>query len=402
MRPFKSTIPFVDALRLTLEAARPISRTDTVGVGDADGRVIAHDVRSAIDVPPFDRALMDGYAVCAADTAAASPDAPRTLLCRARVLAGEAPSRPLAPGECVEIATGAPLPTGADAVVMVEETTRDEAAVRVRTAVQAGQNIGPRGGDLQAGAGVVRGGDVLNPARLGALAAAGLTSLEAFARPTVALVSTGDELVEPGRPLGPGQIYESNRVALAALVRRHGGEPVSLASSADDFETLRRALDEACRCDIVVFTGGSSVGERDLVLDVVRARGDVRYHGIAVKPGKPTAFALVDDVPVFAMPGNPTSCLSNGYLLLVPFLRRVARLPSWDPDVVELPLARAIRSSADRHQFFTVRIVDGAVEAAFKGSSATTSMADADGYIEIVPGTNELLAGTRVRVTLFR
>ena len=113
MRPFKSTIPFVDALRLTLEAARPISRTDTVGVGDADGRVIAHDVRSAIDVPPFDRALMDGYAVCAADTAAASPDAPRTLLCRARVLAGEAPSRPLAPGECVEIATGAPLPEGA-------------------------------------------------------------------------------------------------------------------------------------------------------------------------------------------------------------------------------------------------------------------------------------------------
>ena len=401
MRPFSRTIPFADALALTIEAARPITRTETLPVRACDKRVAARDVVAAMDVPPFVRAAMDGYAVRAADTAGASAASPRALACRARVFAGHSGDRSVGPGECAEIATGAPLPPGADAVVMVEDTSIDGDRVTVRAAATAGQHIGARGGDMAAGATVVRAGDVLTPARLGALAATGIDTVEVYAKPTVALVSTGDELVEPGTRLGAGQIYEVNRTALAALVARHGGEPTPLAPTRDDLDALGRVLDEACASDIVVFSGGSSVGDRDFMIDVLRGRGRVLYHGIAVKPGKPTALALVDDVPVFAMPGNPTSCLSNGYLLVLPFLRRVARLPAWEPHTVALPLARAIRSSADRHQFYTVRVVNGAVEAAFKGSSAITSMAGADGYIEITPGTDEIVAGATVRVTLF-
>jgi len=401
MRPFETTVPFFDALRLTLDAARPIARTETLPIGACDGRVVARDVVAAIDVPSFDRAAMDGYAVRAADTTGATAANTRALACRARVFAGDVSPVPVGPWECVEIATGAPLPPGADAVVMVEETGREAGVVYVRSAVAVGQNVGARAGDVTAGAVVGRAGQTLTPAGLGALAATGVTAVEVYVQPRVALITTGNEVAEPGTPLGPAQIYDVNQLTLAALVTRHGGEPAALRTTGDDLEALAAALEEACRHDIGVFSGGSSVGDRDLVLDALRGRGEVLYHGIAVKPGKPTAFAVVNGVPVFAMPGNPTSCLSNGYLLLVPFLRRVARLPAWEPNVAHLPLARAIRSPADRHQFYTVRVVDGRVEAAFKGSSAITSMAGADGYIEIPPGTGELGAGTVVTVTLF-
>jgi len=401
MRPFTSTISFSDALRLTLEAVIPIERRETVLVRQADGRVLACDVTAAVDVPPFDRAAMDGYAVRSADTAGATGEAPRALRCRSRIFAGEVSRQVVEPGECAEIATGAPLPPGTDAVVMVEDTSSEGGTVLVRVPAAPRQNVGARAGDLAAGSVVARAGRALTPAMIGALSAGGVEAVEVYARPTVALVSTGNEIVEPGRALGPGQIYDVNRRTLGALVERHGGRAVPLSGAGDSIDELGAVLTRACTHDIVVFSGGSSVGNRDMVLDVLRARGEVAYHGIAVKPGKPTAFARVGGVPVFGMPGNPTSCLSNGYLLLVPFLRRVARLPAWEPRVVELPLARAIRSSADRHQFFTVRIEDGRVEPAFKGSSAITSMADADGYVEIAAGTSEIAAGTLVRVTIF-
>ncbi len=401
MRPFKQTIAFADALRLTLEAAVPIERRETIEVREADGRVLAQDVTAVVDVPPFDRAAMDGYAVRSADTAGATTAAPTALRCRSRIFAGQVSRQVVEPGECAEIATGAPLPPGADAVVMVEDTSTEGGTVLVRVPAAPRQHVGVRAGDLVAGGTVARAGRPLTPAMIGALSAVGVRSIEVFSRPTIALVSTGNEIVEPGDALGPGEIYDVNRRALGALVARHGGRAVPLSGAGDTVEELGAVLTRARAHDIVVFSGGSSVGSRDLVLDVLRAQGDVLYHGIAVKPGKPTAFARVDGVPVFGMPGNPTSCLSNGYLLLVPFIRRVARLPAWEPRVVELPLARAIRSSADRHQFYTVRIEDGRVEPAFKGSSAITSMADADGYIEIAAGTSEIAEGAVVRVTLF-
>jgi molybdopterin molybdotransferase len=401
MRPFTSTILFSDALQIVSDAAQPLNRTVTIPLIEADGRVVARDVAAAIDVPPFDRAAMDGYAVMAADTAGASPAAARTLRCVDRVFTGEVSRHRVHPGECIEIATGAPLPDGADAVVMVEETDRTGDEVRVMSVAQPRQNIGRRGADLAAGQLAVAQGQVLNPSRIGAIAATGVPSVEVYDRPRVALVSTGNEIVDPGDPLAPGQIYDINRLTLAAVVARHGGVGVVLPTAGDRLDDLTAALDKALTCDIVVFSGGSSVGDRDLILDVLRQRGDVLFHGIAVKPGKPTAFGHINGKPVFAMPGYPTSCLSNAYMLLVPFLRRMAQLPPWEPRTIDLPLARRIASAPGRHQFYTVRIAGGRAEPAFKASGDITSMANADGYIEIPADTETVDAGTVVTVKLF-
>jgi molybdenum cofactor synthesis domain-containing protein len=401
MRPIAETLLFDDAVRLVMEAARAIDRTERLPLVEADGRVAARDVTASLDVPPFDRAAMDGYAVRAEDTFGAGTHAPRTLRCVDRVFTGQVPARGIESGECVEIATGAPMPAGADAVVMVEETESAGADVRVLTPVYPRQNVGRRGADLLAGQTIVQAGAAINPSRIGALAGAGLTDVEVYAKPSVALLSTGNEIATPGSPLGPGQIYDINRFTLETVVRRHGGIAAPMPAAADTLEALGAALDAARASDIVVFSGGSSVGERDLILDVLRARGEVRFHGIAVKPGKPTVFATVGGTPVFGMPGYPTSCLSNAYMLLVPFLRAVARLPPWHPVSVDAPLARRIVSTTGRHQFYTVRLVDGRAEPAFKASGDITSMAHADGYVEIPAQTDVVEAGTVVTVKLF-
>ena len=407
MRPITATISFQEALRLTLQAATPIDRTERVALADANGRVLAETITAAADVPPFDRAAMDGFAVRAEDTAGATRAAPRMLRCVEVIYTGQTPARTLAPGECAEIATGAPVPQGANAVVMVEETDRADGSghrpdVAVMAAVLAGQNVAPRGTDINAGEPLLSPGDLLTPARIGVCAAAGRTDVAIYARPIVAIVSTGGEIVEPGQPLGPAQIYDINRFTLAAAVGMHGGVPRVLPSAPDDLPALVRMLGETLQtADVVVFSGGSSVGERDLVLDAMREIGEVVFHGIAVKPGKPTALGRVQGRPVLGMPGNPTSCLSNAYLLLVPMLRRMARLPIHQPRAERVPLARRIVSGAGRHQFYTVRLENGAAVPVFKSSGDITSMSRADGYIEIAADTAAVEEGQLVDVKLF-
>lgn len=402
MRPIRETVPLDEALALMLDAVEPVARTEEVSLDEADRRVLAHDVVAGVDVPPFDRAAMDGYAVRAEDTFGASRDEPRVLRPVEKVLTGAVPSRPVGPGECVEIATGAPMPDGADAVVMVEETEPGPGPneVRVFTPVYPGQHVGRRGADLRAGDVVARAGDVLNPARVGALAAVGCSTVRVHARPRVAIFSTGNEVVDPGAPLGPGQIYDINRFTLAAVVRRHGGVPVVYPPVPDTVAQLGAALDRCAGEDLVVFSGGSSVGEHDLVLDVIQAKGEVLFHGVAVKPGKPTLFGRAGTTLVLGMPGYPTSCLSNAYMLLVPVLRRLAHLPPYVPRTVRLPLARRIVSTTGRHQFYTVRIVDGQAVPAFKQSGDITSMSAADGYIEIPAQTDIVEKGELVEVKL--
>ena len=407
MRPFRETISFDEALARTLEATTPIGRTERVALADANDRVLAETITAAADVPPFDRAAMDGFAVRAEDTLGATAETPRTLRLVDTIYTGQAPSHAVDTGECAEIATGAPLPSGADAVVMVEDTDRADGSsqrptVQVMKAVKTGQNVGPRGADIRRGDSLLRSGDQLTASRVGACAAVGRAEVEVYAQPVVAIVSTGGEIVPPGQPLGPAQIYDINRFTLSAITSMHGGVPQVLPSIADDLAALRsRLLDLVTSADIVVFSGGSSVGERDLVLDAVRDAGDVLFHGIAIKPGKPTALGRVRGKPVLAMPGNPTSCLSNAYLLLVPMLRKMARLPAHMARAVTLPLAKRIVSSPGRHQFYTVKVVDGAVVPAFKSSGDITSMSHADGYIEVPAQTEVVEAGETVEVKLF-
>jgi molybdopterin molybdotransferase len=402
MRPFTSTISLEEARRRLDAAVRPIARTERVALEQAAGRVVAADVSSPIDVPPFARSAMDGYAVLAAATDGATRSHPARLHLIDRIYTGQVSSVTVARGSCAEIATGAPLPAGADAVVMVEETAEDgDLEIQIFAAVTAGQNIGRRGGDIHAGDRVVSSGDVLSPSRVGALAAIGRADIDVFAMPRVAILSTGNEVVEPGQALSPGQIFDVNRFTLGAIVSAHGGVPEPHRPAEDTIGALIASLDECAQADLVVFSGGSSVGERDLVVDAIAARGEMIFHGIAVRPGKPTAFALVSGTPFFGMPGNPTSCLSNAYILLVPFLRAIARLPPHAPRTVRVPLGRRIVSAANRHQFYTVRLRDGAALPAFKGSGDITSLSQADGYIEIPADQSVVDEGAMVQVTLF-
>jgi len=401
MRPIRDTIPLAEARRI-IDANIPLlEHHERVALAHADARVLAQDVVSSQDVPPFSRAAMDGYAVRAEDTFGASRSEPGTLRCVEQVFTGQVPVRTLQPGECAEIATGAPMPPGADAVVVVEESESDGEVVRIFTPVYPRQNVGRQGADIQQGQTVLRAGDVLTPARLGAIAALGNIDVDVRVRPRIAILSTGNEIIEPGQALAPGQIYDVNRFTLTALVERHGSVAVPYRTAADTLEDLSRAVDECLREDVLVFSGGSSVGERDLILDVLAARGEVLFHGIAVKPGKPMAFGRIDGKLFFGMPGYPTSCLTNGYALVVPALRKMAGLPPWTPRVMTMPLGARIVSVSGRHQFYTVRVEDGLAVPAFKSSGDITSMSRADGYIEIAAHTDIVETGEFVDVTLF-
>jgi molybdenum cofactor synthesis domain-containing protein len=401
MRPFSSTISIDEARRRLAATVRPIARTERISLAQSSGRVAAADVASTMDVPPFARSAMDGYAVLASDTAGATPASPIRLRLLDRIYTGEVSGVTVTAGSCAEIATGAPLPSGADAVVMVEQTTTDDRDVLIQAAAAPGQHIGRRAADIATGDRVTRAGDVLSPSRIGALAAVGCTDVEVYARPRVAVLSTGNEVVDPGRPLAPGHVYDVNRFTLGAIVSMHGGIAEPHHAAEDTVNALLAALDACASADLIVFSGGSSVGERDLIVDAIACRGEMIFHGIAVRPGKPTAFALVAGRPFFGMPGNPTSCLSNAYILLVPFLRALARLPPNAPRTIRAPIAQRIASSAALHQFYTVRLDDGIARPAFKGSGDITSLSEADGYIEIPVGESTVEAGTVVEVTLF-
>jgi len=419
MRPFEGTMPLEEARAIIERTIVPIARTERVRVLDASGRVLARDVAADADVPPFSRAAMDGYAVRAADTANASRQSPIALRCIEQTFTGQVPRHSIGPGQCIEVATGAPLPSGADAVVMVEETAGDGGTlqgapydtergesneiglIRVFAAVQPQQNVGRQGADISRGQTVLHAGSFLNASRAGALSALGLTDVEVYAKPRVAILSTGDEIVDPGTPLAAGQIYDINKVTLSAVVSEHGGVPVTYRTAMDTLEDVSRAVDDCLAEDLLVFSGGSSVGRRDLIIDVIAEKGEVLFHGIAVKPGKPTAFGLVGGKPFFGMPGYPTSCLSNAYILLAPALRRIARLPGQPVRSLRMPLGARITSVTDRHQFYSVRIADGQAMPAFKASGDITSMSQADGYIEVPIGVGAVEKGETVDVTLF-
>jgi molybdopterin molybdotransferase len=401
MKPIKETIPLEEARQLIAEACRPIDRTERVRLVDANGRAAAADVLSTRDVPPFARAGMDGFAVRAEDTFGANRYEPKTLRVVDKVYTGQVPTRSVDAGTAIEIATGAPMPQGADAVVMVEETERAAGDVRILTPVYPRQNVGRQGADIVVGQTVIARGEVLNPSRIGALAALGVSDVEVYARPTIAILSTGNEIADPGQELQPGQIYDINKFTLSTIIQEHGGVPTPFSTAQDTIEALESAIDACSACDVLVFSGGSSVGERDLILDVIARKGEIVFHGIAVKPGKPTVFGTIGGRPVFGMPGYPTSCLSNAYMLLVPALRSMARLAPRHTATVSLPVGQRIVSTTGRHQFYTVRIVDGLAMPAFKASGDITSMSQADGYIEIPAQTDIVEKGETVDVKLF-
>jgi molybdopterin molybdotransferase len=400
-RADRRAIPVEEARAILAVHGEPVTRTERLALESASGRVAAHDVHASLDVPPFSRAVMDGYAVRADDTASAATGHPVELTLVESVYSGQAPSQTVWAGTCAAIATGAPIPAGADAVVMIEATVRAGATVRLTEPARRGQHIGRAGGDLVAGEVAVTAGTVLTPARLAVLAALGTTEVEVLVRPRVAILSTGDEIVAPGGRLGPGQIFDANTTALAAAVRLHGGDPVAAPRTRDDRQALTAAFEGCLREDLVLFCGGSSVGERDYSLEILTALGTVHFEGLQLKPGKPTIFATAGEVPVFGLPGNPVSCLTNAYLFVIPMLRRMAGLPPPLERTVDLPLSESITSPAGRYQVYPIRLDGGRAVPVFKSSGEITSLARADGFVGIESDVERVEAGTVVRVMLF-
>jgi len=400
MRPFKRLIPRMEALEAILGRVTRIERTEEVPLQAADGRVLARDMVAGFNVPPFDRSSMDGYAVRAEDTYGASQFNPRRLRLLGVQHAGELFEGEIVSGSCVQVATGSPMPRGADAVVMVEYTRLDGEVVEIQRPAYPGANISPEGEDIKTGDEVVEAGDVLTPGKVGALAALNLETAEVYEMPRVAVYSTGSEVRPLGTELEPGQIYDINSFTLSSVISANGCTPVRKSIVPDTREAIEEAVRDAVGHDMGVFSGGSSVGVRDLFSDVVEELGEVIFHGVQVKPGKPTLFGVVDGTPILGMPGYPTSCLSNAYIFLAPALRRLAGLPATEPRRVTARMGMRYVSSSGREQFLTVRLEGGVAHPVFKKSGAITSMANADGYIVLPLDLDVIEAGEEVTVTL--
>jgi putative molybdopterin biosynthesis protein len=384
---------------------------EAVTLADACTRVLAHDVIAVVDVPPFDRSNVDGFAVRAADTVGASDGNPRVLTLNAEVIAcGHAPIVTVASGTCTAIATGGVIPRGADTVVMIEQTELIEEGsprIELRRAAAPGQFVSYAGSDIARGETLLRRGTRIGSREIGMLAACGLDHVEAVRRPKVAVLSTGDELVEPGRPLKPAGVYDSNSAIIAAAVAEAGGEPLMLGVCPDDAVALEKAVREALVAgDMVVLSGGTSKGAGDLSHRVVSQLGKpgILVHGVALKPGKPLCLGVVGDKPIVVLPGFPTSAIFTFHAFVAPVIRARAGLPPEAAETISARVPIRVSSELGRKEFVLVSLVAGEEGAvAFptgKGSGAVTSFSQADGFLEIDALASALDADSATQVTL--
>ena len=392
---------------------RPLG-SEIVPLSQALGRVLAHPVHADVDVPGFDRANVDGFAVRAVDTAGASARAPKVLTLNGEVLTpGNAPEIAVAADTATLIATGGMVPRGADAVVMVEHTETCEAAggptIEIRRAAAAGQFISFAGSDLARGETVLRAGQVLTSREIGMLAAVGIAAVEVWRRPRVAIVSTGDEIVAPGEPIQPGMVYDSNAAILAAAVEEAGGTAQPLGIGPDDEIVLSRLVDAGlATCDIVILSGGTSKGAGDLCYRAVASFNDpgIVVHGVALKPGKPLCLAVTGSKPVVVLPGFPTSAIFTFHEFVVPVIRAFAGLPAEQAERLPATLPLRVTSERGRTEYLMVSLVRGAEGdglAAYpnaKGSGAVTAFSQADGFIVLPQYAENVPAGTPVEVQL--
>lgn len=388
----------------------PLGAED-VSLEQALGRTLANTVHSPGDVPGFDRANVDGFAVQATDTHGAMEHAPVKLRLNEEILVpGQAPRGEVRSGTATAVATGAMLPRAADAVLMVEHTelgSGADAALEVRHPVAAGQFIGFAGSDISMGEVVLRTGQLLGSREMGVLAAIGCAQVSVFRRPRVAIISTGDELITPGSPSKPGAVYDSNGPILAAAVVEQGGEPMMMGIVPDDASQLeavvRRALSE---CDVVLLSGGTSKGAGDLSYRVLEGLGQpgILAHGVALKPGKPICLAVMDGKPLAVLPGFPTSAIFTFHEFVTPVLRAFAGLPAERREEVDARVPVRINAERGRTEYLLVSLVRGPLGlSAYPmdgGSGSVTAFSYADGFITI-PQQNEILhSGEPVRVRL--
>lgn len=384
-----------EALARVLERVVPLP-AENVPVAAASGRVLAETARALVDLPPFPSSAMDGFAVRAADL-------PATLPVVARIAAGRPAGRALAPGEAMAIATGGVVPEGADAVVPIEYVVEYDNNVEFPAVADVGANVRPRGGDVRAGDEVVERGVRLRPAQLGALAAAGIASVACARRPRASVLTTGTELRAPGEPLGPGQVYEANGVILAAALASAGAEVETIPPVPDDRDAHRRALERGLGADVLVSSGGVSVGPHDLVRGVGRSLGvEEVFWRVAVKPGKPVSFGVRGRTLVFGLPGNPVSSLVGFELFVRPAILALQGVSEPGPRYDVGRLASALRRNDSRDELVRARTsFDGddvlLEPLAGQQSHMIARAAAADALVFVPRGQGELAAGAAAR-----
>lgn len=382
---------------------------ESVPLNDAHGRVLARRIDAALDVPGFDRASMDGYAVRAADTFGADEAEPVELDVAGAVHAGEEPAVTVEPGTAVEISTGAVVPPGSDAVVMVERTTERENGVAIGTAVAPGDNIMPAGDDIAAGARALGPGTHITSREIGLLSALGVETVPVRARPKVGIISTGDELVRPGGDLNSnaGEIYDVNSYTLAASIKAAGGTPTLYPHIGDDFDEMRRQLQQAAQeCDLVLSSGSTSASAVDVIYNVIEDHGTLHLHGVAIKPGKPMLVGEFGGAAYIGLPGYPVSAMTIFRTFVAPLIRDLAGLDDPRTETVSGTMAISERYDEGRRRLMPVGLVEDAdgntlVYPVDKGSGATTSLVRADGIVTLSATTNYLDTGDAVDVTLF-
>ena len=405
-----------EALARVLAGCRPLPAEESPLL-DALGRVLAEDVVADFDVPPFRNSAMDGYAVRSADLAGAGRERPALLRVIADSPAGYAPSATVESGTAVRIMTGAPLPPGADTVVRFEETSeadepravaRNRAGPRlvgIRVAQPAWVNVREAGEDVRRGETVLHAGTVLRPAELGVLASLNRATALVHRRPTVAILATGDEVVEPGAALRPGQIRDSNSYALAGLVLKYGGVPHLLGAARDETADLREKLERGRHADLIISSGGVSVGDYDLVKDVLRSAGRIDLWQVRMKPGKPLAFGHLGGRPFLGLPGNPVAAYVSYELFGRPLLLRLAGHRAINPPAISARLLEPVDNRGGRQHFVRAHIEPGPHGPVVRptgdqGSGVLTALTRANGLLVIPDGVGALAAGSRVEVLL--
>ncbi|ELY57150.1 molybdopterin biosynthesis protein MoeA/LysR substrate binding-domain-containing protein [Natronococcus amylolyticus DSM 10524] len=394
------------------EAIRSLSLEggiDHVSLADARGRVLVARLDAELDVPGFDRASLDGYALRARDTFGADEADPAELELAGEVHAGEEPDVAVGEGEAVEISTGAVMPTGADAMVPVERTTAAGDSVQIRTSVAPGDNVMFAGADVAAGERALGPGTRITPRDIGLLSALGADDVPVRSKPKVGIVSTGDELVRPGEAVDSdrGEIYDVNSYTIAAGVEDAGGEAVLYPHAGDEQDEMERVLREAAaECDLVLSSGSTSASAVDVIYRVIEEQGELLLHGVGVKPGKPMLVGRLEDSAYVGLPGYPVSAMMVFRTFVAPAIREAAGLPETETATLEGRMARQERYDEGRLRLMPVGVVrDGDGETLVypvdKGSGATTSLAEADGVVEVDPGTDYLETGESVTVSLF-
>ncbi|GAB7094541.1 molybdopterin molybdotransferase MoeA [Halolamina litorea] len=393
---FKQRTRVDDALAALRDAVDPHGRAEEVPLADADGRTLAATVASPADVPSAPRAAMDGYAVRAEDTFGAADRSPEVL----RAVDAEPTEGTVGHGEALRVHTGSALPEGADAVVMIEQAEAIADEVEVFGAVAEGENVADAGEDVSEGQHLYDPGHVLRPSDLGLLKSVGLTEVPVFERPQVTVIPTGDELVQADP--GPGETIETNGLTVARFVERWGGEATELAPVEDDETALEEAIRSGLDGDLVVTSGGSSVGQRDLLPEVLEELGEIVVHGVALKPGHPFGFAVVEDTPVLMLPGYPVATIVNAVQFLRPTVKRLTDAPVPPHPTTEARLERKIASEPGIRTFARVRLehhegdpVPTATPTRVSGSGVLSSVALADGWV-VVPEASEGIDGDEI------